>query len=151
MAGKSAKAVNLGQHIIVGGLVVQIVFFGFFVVVAAIFNLRLNKHATPRSESAEIPWRRHLNVLYAASILILVRSLFRIVEYQQGNDGYLLGHEVFLYIFDAVLMLSVMVLFNSIHPNEISTLLRRRDSVAGNSELNSFTRIEERPKAAEPR
>ena len=33
-----AKGVDLGEHVIVGGLFVQVVFFGFFVAVAGIFH-----------------------------------------------------------------------------------------------------------------
>lgn len=69
--------------------------------------------------SLTVPWERHLLVLYVASALIMVRSVFRIAEYVMGWDGFLLNHEVFLYIFDAVLMFITMVLFNFWHPSEI--------------------------------
>jgi hypothetical protein len=62
--------------------------------------------------------------LFIGSALIMVRSLFRIIEYLQGFSGYLLSHEVYLYIFDAVLMLAVMVLFNVLHPSEVVALVR---------------------------
>jgi hypothetical protein len=58
-------------------------------------------------------------VLFAASMLVMVRSVFRVVEYLQGFDGYLLSHEVYLYIFDGLLMFIMMALFNWIHPAEI--------------------------------
>lgn len=142
MAGKDNSSVRTGQHIIVGGLIVQILFFGFFVVVGAVFNMRISRRPTGRSESPEIPWKRHMWALYGASILILVRSIFRVVEYQQGNDGYILGHEVFLYIFDAVLMLGVMVLLNIVHPSEIYSILRRLRTSQLGSELNPVTNFQ---------
>ena len=40
-----------------------------------------------------------------------------------GNDGYLISHEVFLYVFDALLMLLVSVLFAIVHPSEINAQL----------------------------
>jgi hypothetical protein len=61
--------------------------------------------------------------LYLASGLIVVRSVFRVVEYLQGFDGYLLRHEAYLYIFDALLMFLVMVLFNVIHPSEVNAVV----------------------------
>lgn len=64
-----------------------------------------------------------MRALYIGSLLIMVRSLFRAVEYLQGFDGYLLKHEAYLYIFDALLMFLVMVLFNWIHPAEIAAIL----------------------------
>ena len=54
----------------------------------------------------------------------MFRSLIRVVEYVQGNAGYIMSHEVFLYIFDGILMLGVMVLLNVVHRSEIYTLRR---------------------------
>lgn len=63
--------------------------------------------------------------LYGSSILILVRSIFRVVEYLQGWDGYLLRNEAFIYVFDALLMWLVMVIFVVVHPSEVNCLLGR--------------------------
>ncbi|KAF5549784.1 Rtm1p [Fusarium mexicanum] len=102
---------NLGEKIIIAGLFVQIVVFGFFVVTSILFHTRLLKSPTHESRRGDVPWARYLYVLYATSFLILVRSIFRVVEYLQGNDGYLISHEFYLYIFDAILMALVMLIF----------------------------------------
>jgi hypothetical protein len=62
----------------------------------------------------------------------MFRSIFRVVEYLQGNNGFLLRHEYFLYIFDALLMFIVMIIFNWIHPAEITELYHKmlRNSTA---------------------
>ncbi|KAG0009263.1 hypothetical protein BGZ80_002568 [Entomortierella chlamydospora] len=39
--------------------------------------------------------------LYISSVFIIVRSVYRIVEFAQGYNGYLTTHEVFLFILDA--------------------------------------------------
>jgi hypothetical protein len=114
-----------GEHIIVGGLVIQILFFAFFIVTATHFDWKLKKYPIPRACSPDIPWRRHLNVLYTTSCLIMIRSMFRLIEYIQGNNGYLLHHELYLYIFDSLLMFLTMVTFNVVHPQEIGQLLHR--------------------------
>lgn len=123
-AAKTVTAVNNGQHIIIGGLFVQIIFFGFFLTVAIVFNRRINRKPTTRSSSPDIPWKKHMRVLYLASTLILIRSILRLEEYAEGTTGFVLSHEYFLYIFDAVPMLCVMVLFNLVHPSEVYALLR---------------------------
>ena len=110
-AGGSLKMFELGEKVIVGGLFAQIVIFGFFVATAAVFDRRVTRQPTEQSARNAIPWTRDLLVLYTVSGLILVRSLFRVVEYLQGNGGYLISHEIFLYIFDAVLMAAVMGIF----------------------------------------
>jgi SNF family Na+-dependent transporter len=112
-----------GSHIIIVGLFFQLFFFGCFITVAVAFNVAMHKVPTSRSQSG-VPWRKHLRTLYVASVLIMIRSVFRVVEYLQGFDGYLLSHEQFLYIFDAVLMMCVMVIFNMVHPSEVVALLR---------------------------
>lgn len=115
----SSSGVKLGQNIITGGLGIQVLFFGLFIVVAGIFNYRLRAVPSLCSKQLSVPWQSYLYVLYGASFLILIRSVFRIVEYVIGQDGYLLDHEIFLYIFDAALMFSAMVLFNVYHPSRI--------------------------------
>lgn len=156
-AGGTLALLHTGEKIIVVGLFLQLTFFGFFVVVAGLFHYRFIKanailasryhretrkqHHQPSSESYnnlaapsptisahQLPWRRHMYVLYITSALIMIRSIFRVVEYLQGNNGYLLRHEVYLYIFDALLMLMVMCLFNWVHPAQITDLTQQRMS-----------------------
>ncbi|KAI5790322.1 RTA1 like protein [Geopyxis carbonaria] len=118
MAGGTEAKMKLGEKIVLGGLFLQILFFAGFVGVAVVFDVRMR--AQPTAESLRVQgWRRLLGVLYASSGLILVRSVFRVVEYIQGNNGVLLRNEVWLYIFDSVLMWGVMVLFNWCHPSKV--------------------------------
>lgn len=120
MAMRTANGMRLGANIVVGGLVLQLIFFGIFIAVAVAFDRAMHTRPTTRSTKSEgVNWRKHLKVLYATSGLILVRNIVRVVEYAQGNDGYLLGHEFILYVFDAALMLVVMVVLNVWHPSEI--------------------------------
>ncbi|KAB8229658.1 RTA1 like protein-domain-containing protein [Aspergillus alliaceus] len=70
------------------------------------------KYLIPCSCSSDIPWRKHLNVLYVTSFCIIVR-----------NNGYLLHYEIYLYIFDALLMFMTMAIFNIVYPQEIGRLL----------------------------
>jgi hypothetical protein len=110
-AGGTLELFNIGEKIIIAGLAVQIVVFGFFVVTSVLFHRRVLVEPTKRAAEGHVPWRRHLYVLYGTSALILLRSVFRVVEYTQGNGGYLISHEVFLYVFDMLLMVGVMVFF----------------------------------------
>ncbi|KAK1142202.1 hypothetical protein N8T08_008128 [Aspergillus melleus] len=119
----NAESMKTGEHIIVVGLFIQIFFFGFFIITATHFYWKIRKYPIPRSCSPDIPWFKHLKVLYVTSFLIMIRSIFRLAEYIQGNNGYLLHHEMYLYIFDALLMFVTMVVYNVIHPHEIGRLL----------------------------
>ncbi|KAH0419615.1 hypothetical protein CcaCcLH18_14348 [Colletotrichum camelliae] len=106
-----AALYEAGEKIIIAGLFVQIVVFGFFVVTSLLFHIRLSRTPTATALEGGTPWRRYLYVLYATSAIILIRSVFRVVEYLQGNKGYLISHEIFLYIFDTLLMAIVMAIF----------------------------------------
>ncbi|KAJ5183320.1 hypothetical protein N7492_000936 [Penicillium capsulatum] len=116
---------STGEHIIIGGLFVQIIFFGFFTITAVVFQARLAKSPTAQSVELNFIWRRHMLALYVSSVLILIRSVVRVVEYLQGYDGYLMKHEAFIYVFDALLMFVTMVVLQYEHPSEINCLLGR--------------------------
>ncbi|KAL6702694.1 hypothetical protein ACN47E_001018 [Coniothyrium glycines] len=138
MASGTISAVNTGEKIIIGGLIVQLLFFGFFVITGVIFHLRMHCVSTSTIFTQSIPWQRQLMSLYGASMLILVRCIFRLIEYAQGNDGYLISHEVFLYLFDAVLMFVTMLLMAWIHPSEITALLAHGKRVAVRNGFHTY-------------
>lgn len=150
-SAKDQAGVKLGENMINGGLGIQILFFGFFIIVTSIFHYRIRACPTTRTRSLTIPWERYLFVLYAVSFLILVRSVFRIIEYVMGSDGILLGNEVFLYVFDATLMLGAMVLFNLWHPGKIITkeslggLMRAESGDSGYVLENQGARFGQKP------
>jgi len=124
MSTGTLDAMHTGEKIIIGGLIVQVLFFGCFLITSVVFHMRMRRVPTSRVMSQQPPWEKHLFVLYATSALILVRSVFRLIEYAQGNDGYLISHEVFLYIFDSVLMWICMAILAWVHPSEIAALLQ---------------------------
>jgi hypothetical protein len=124
MASGTVDALHTGENIIIAGLVVQLLFFGLFIITGLIFHARLIQKPTVRICEQSLPWERQLYALYGASLLILVRCIFRLIEYAQGNAGYLISHEVFLYVFDASLMFATMVWMACIHPSEITALLK---------------------------
>ncbi|KAF2485666.1 RTA1 like protein-domain-containing protein [Neohortaea acidophila] len=113
-----SSSTNMGRILIVAGLVLQVVGFGIFVTTGALFYVRMRK--VPTRASVEYGcWERVMRVSGAMSILLLIRFIFRVVEYAMGNDGYPLHHEWTLYVFDAVLIFSAMVLFGVYHPGRI--------------------------------
>lgn len=149
MAGGTLSAMQNGERIVMGGLFVQIIFFGFFVIASILFHSRIRKNPTHASQSlaaastsVKSSWEGLLYALYISSVAILIRSIFRVVEYIQGNAGYLLRNEVWLYLFDGVLMLTVMVVFNLVHPSRVISGKRgRKGNEEGQLELGSQTSL----------
>jgi hypothetical protein len=81
---KDADGVKRGENIILGGLILQILIFAFFVVVAIIWHRRLS--AVPTAAAAEVPsLKKYILFLYASSIFITVRNLCRVIEYAMGK------------------------------------------------------------------
>ncbi|KAJ4298051.1 hypothetical protein N0V90_005950 [Kalmusia sp. IMI 367209] len=107
----TGNSMKTGERIILGGLFVQIIIFGLFVVIAAMFHARLKRQPTQASLDRSSTWRSTMVMLYMVSALIMVRSIFRVVEYIMGSDGYPLRNEWTLYVFDAVLMFGVVAAF----------------------------------------
>jgi RTA1 like protein. len=127
MASGTLSAMTTGEHITIGGLAVQLVFFSVFIIASTIFHYRIRKNPTekcftPRRSSGvlQMPtWEIVMTGLYVASILILIRSIFRLIEYAQGNSGYLISHEAFLYVFDSTLMFFTMIAMSIFHPSKV--------------------------------
>ena len=115
---------DLGQNIILAGLILQILIFVGFVITAVVYHVRLRKRPTGKGPEM-ISWERLLVMLYTVSVLITVRNLFRVIEYAAGGmctlliypktlltscaeEGYLLQREWPIYVFDALLMAIVL-------------------------------------------
>jgi hypothetical protein len=132
---KDENGFKMGENIIIGGLFVQLVAFSVFVIVAAIFHWRIVRMPTSASQSSAVPWQQFLLVLYAVSILILIRCIFRAIEYIQGWDGSLQSVEYWLYIFDSTLMIISVILLNIYHPSRI--ISARNKAIDSGEELQS--------------
>ena len=105
---------GLSDHIIVAGLVLQIVMFGFFVATGVVWDMRMRRGAGV--QGYKTGWSRHMAMMYSVSALVLVRSVFRVVEYVMGKDGYLLQHEWASYVFDGVLMVVAVAVYGWLYP-----------------------------------
>ncbi|KFY31589.1 hypothetical protein V493_00977 [Pseudogymnoascus sp. VKM F-4281 (FW-2241)] len=93
MAGGDPDKVDLGENMILGGLGIQLLMFGLFWITAILFHLKIRKNPTTESYSIDARWEQYLAMLYMVSALIMIRSIFRVVEYVMGGDGYLLSNE----------------------------------------------------------
>ncbi|KAJ5096869.1 Protein RTM1 [Penicillium angulare] len=128
MAGGTLSAMNTGANIVVGGLVVQLLFFGFFVIVSAVFHWRARNQQLDFPDSygvqqrgfmTRMTWVSVMYALYAACLLILVRSVFRVVEFVEGNSGFIMRREYLLYIFDACLMSLTGIVLIIVYPGQL--------------------------------
>ncbi|CEI67826.1 hypothetical protein FVEN_g9626 [Fusarium venenatum] len=126
---------KIGEKVIVGGLFVQLFFFSCFILVSAIFHVRMRHGPTPRSVESSVRWQTYLTTLYFTGTLIWIRSLFRVIEFIEGNDGHLMRSETWVFVFDGMLMLVVLFWMNWFHPGEIGLILRGEDRITNGLEL----------------
>ena len=122
MAAVSLK--STGEKIIIAGIWVQIASFSAFVILERVFLHRLLNNPTSRAEKLRnAPWRRNWRVLVSAvevvAALVLVRSVFRLIEYSWGEDSVLMQNEGWIYGFDACLMALVMAIMAVFHPSGV--------------------------------
>lgn len=108
MANESSA--TSGSNIVTAGLFVQIAWFGLFMINEVYFLFKLKKMDNPIASGTKT-WRNLNIILLINSILILLRSIVRAIEFIQGYKGEIISHEWFLYVFDAVPMFLLPVIF----------------------------------------
>ncbi|KAK0448335.1 RTA1 like protein-domain-containing protein [Desarmillaria tabescens] len=115
MAGsKDQDKIKIGQYVIVVGLILQMIWLAGFAVVAGVFHCRMRViPAVPGKAN----WRRFMFALYGASNMILSRSMFRVIEFVQGRDGFFMQSERWIYLTDGLLMAEVLAAFVYFHPS----------------------------------
>ncbi|KAM3068369.1 Lipid-translocating exporter-like protein rta1 [Clarireedia jacksonii] len=116
-----ASMADLGQKIMLVGLLFQLLFFGFFLSIAIIFERRISGSTKSFTvpQTGKYTWHRLLTLLFVGAALIIGRCVYRIVEFAQGNDGALMIHEVYMYIGDTAPMFVVQVLFHFVHAGDV--------------------------------
>jgi hypothetical protein len=102
-----------GDRMVKASLCVQAVMFIVFLSFSAYLHRKANAvGAMPYSGRLS----KVMYALYISSVVVLVRCIYRLVEYFEGWGGYLNTHEPFFWVFDATLMLINTVFLNIWHP-----------------------------------
>lgn len=110
------------KNIILTGLVVQISGFGLFAYTALIWHMRMRRSPTGVAVAdSSKRWEKIMIMLYTVSVLIMVRSVFRVIEYVLGADGYLMRHEWPPYVYDALPMLITVGVFAWWYPGRLDS------------------------------
>ncbi|KAF2852505.1 RTA1-domain-containing protein [Plenodomus tracheiphilus IPT5] len=135
-----------GMKVIKIGLGVQLGAFAVFLLMAVLLHVRLIRGPTVVSERPHVHWRRHVWTLYAVSVLIIVRSLFRLVEFAQGPDGTIVNTEALMYVFDAALLWAATVAFAVVHPGMLFRTIQKNEGASwsnideGHMPLNQYAK-----------
>ncbi|KXS09549.1 RTA1-domain-containing protein [Gonapodya prolifera JEL478] len=100
--------IDIGEKVLVGGLVVQAISTALFLLLVVVVTLRANH--------LQGSWKRISAVLLLGAVLILIRSIFRVAEFSGGFTGPLALNEPLLYILDILLMFIATGMLCLVHP-----------------------------------
>ena len=143
---------NTGTAIVLGGLGIQIGFFGLFIVTTIIFDLRMRRRPTARSFQVVGDWKQLIAALYISSLLVMVRSVFRMIEFGMGNDSVLMSNEGYLLGLDGALMLLVAAVLLWSHPSRAlagyKEVLASSGGESGRNTAESFQMLPVHPDVA---
>ncbi|KAM0793735.1 hypothetical protein ACM66B_001157 [Microbotryomycetes sp. NB124-2] len=129
----SATTRNIGEKVMIVGLVIQVIAFGLFTVLLLVFGFRVRKNFPEHwfvSDSEGVralnfgktpvrDWRILFWVMALTTIGIIVRCVFRAIEYGDGYDSFLATHEVFFYLLDALPLWIVVNLYCLFWPGRL--------------------------------
>lgn len=126
---------HVGSIVAMVGLIFQIVSFAFFALLLFRFGWRARSHHPaiwnigggesgwrilgPFKVSPFYDWRVLWSFMCFTTILISMRCVFRIIEYEQGYRGYLILHEGYFYILDSLPLWVSMTLYAVLWPTRL--------------------------------
>ncbi|KAL5529008.1 hypothetical protein ACEPAG_4982 [Sanghuangporus baumii] len=90
---------NLGRIILLIGIIVQALSYVVFYFILIHSHRMFSRD--DKFDEYNFPWRL-VHVLHFSSVFIIIRCAYRVVELAQGNNGYLLTHEIFFYMLDTI-------------------------------------------------
>ena len=107
---------NKGKNVVLVGLGLQLVTFGFFVLASIRFAVVLKTKLRTVVLPTERNWQLFLKVVNVASVIILLRTISRFLQFVLGTHSYPNDNEWYFYVFDALLMFLVALTFVCVHP-----------------------------------
>ncbi|KAH9905044.1 putative RTA1 domain protein [Xylariomycetidae sp. FL2044] len=103
--GPTAKT---AEYILLAGLALQVVAFSTYLSILMRFHFLARSLAV---DEAPKGWLNVLKVVYTSSFLILIRCIYRMIEFAEGSEGYTLTHEWVFWVFEALPMLVAISAF----------------------------------------
>jgi hypothetical protein len=105
------KNPNTGKNILMAGLLVQVASFFVFLILLSIFLWRSKKVLWDQKGN-----RAFIVAFAVATVLVYLRTCFRLAEVAQGVKAYLFTHENFFACLEFAPIAGAMMLFNIFHP-----------------------------------
>ena len=139
---------RLGNHVVLGGLAFQVVFFFLFAVLAVyvyyspLYNRPQQQCELKDRQQALEPeqLRRVFSGLFVTIALILVRNVYRLVEFGVAVGSYIPSHEWLFYMFDTLVMFTALLVYTRWHfglslPNTQAAGVANETAAAGRDRI----------------
>lgn len=118
---------DIGKKVVLAGLIFSLVVFGFFILIAVKFHRRLLNNPPPfLMVNTDLNWARYMWALYVACVAIMIRNLFRTIQFGASSTADVNSKEVYIYVFDAFMMFVSFLVLGVYHPGLLIKKARRR-------------------------
>lgn len=136
VAESNVKDPTTPNNILLAGLAIQTVAFVIFLVLFGAFVISLSRD--PKAKAAFLSKRPFLLAVGAASVLILLRTSFRLAETAQGVFGYASSHEVFFGCLEYAPIIVAVWLMAIWHPGRWlpKKSHEKQESIAAQTQMN---------------
>ncbi|SMN20079.1 similar to Saccharomyces cerevisiae YGR213C RTA1 Protein involved in 7-aminocholesterol resistance [Maudiozyma saulgeensis] len=109
-SGGTQSDYNQGKKLMLAGLFIQVGIFAIFVL-REFFLFKIIKNGNNDIAYNTKKWRSLNLVLLASGVLIMIRSIVRLVEVFEGASSPILRYEWFGYVFDSLPMFILMMMY----------------------------------------
>ncbi|KAI0263771.1 RTA1 like protein-domain-containing protein [Gloeopeniophorella convolvens] len=123
--------VQLGSHIALIGIIIQLMSIALYVALAIEFLARYSKDRPIRHDAelsqrgfADERVRRMIQAISFMTVVIIIRSIYRLLELSEGQNGSISSSQITFDILDAVMITLAIYTLNIFHPGR---LLRGQD------------------------
>jgi len=140
-AGNATESPDKGGHIMLVGIVIQMISITIYSFLAIEFVARYLKDKPFKRANNQPPTGNYyidaklkmmLVGLGISTVLIYVRSAYRVIELSNGWSGHIITTEWYFNVFDAAMITLAMFCLNIFHPGRLlgpSTSLQKVDSI----------------------
>jgi hypothetical protein len=99
--------VNAGKNIVTAGLAVQLASFCLFIFIALSIQFLEKYELKELANAQKIFWGIHLTM-----VMLIVRTVYRLIQFQSGATGYATTHEWTFYVFDSSAMVIAFIVYS---------------------------------------
>ncbi|KAF5519377.1 Protein RTM1 [Colletotrichum aenigma] len=106
---------DIAMKILLAGLALQVLVFSTYMCILLRYHKLSRMMAVPEAPAG---WFGILKAVYISSFLILIRCVYRMIEFAEGPEGYTMTHEWMFWVFEGITMVVAIAVFCVWHPGK---------------------------------